>query len=146
VIPKSQKLISHTEITQAARTRFKFSSQFYTLFVAKNVTGTSRILVTVSKKIAKSAVTRNRIRRKIHAVLFDKLSKIPQQYNYLIQVTNKEILRCSYLQLFTLISHIEQASVTVDTKLSRKNNSSSKFFPKKHQSSKRPFKQKHTPR
>jgi len=116
VIPKSHKLISHAEITKVVRTRFRFSSEFYTLFVSKNTHNSASILVTVSKKIAKSAVTRNRIRRRINGVLFDKLSKIPQQYNYLIQVTSINILRCNNLQLTNLLVDIEKAAAIVQSK------------------------------
>jgi len=66
---------------------------------SKQVFPKARILITVSKKISKSAPIRNRIRRKINGVLFDKFSKIPYQFDYLIQVNSLDILYLSYSQL-----------------------------------------------
>lgn len=64
-----------------------------------NVKGFTRIAVVVSKKVEKSAVKRNRIRRKIYEILRINLDSIPKERDYIFVVYSNDILKMSFKEL-----------------------------------------------
>lgn len=64
----------------------------------------SRLAVIVSKKTAKSAVVRNRIRRKLQGVINSRLSKLNRTYDIILIVQPKSI-----------VSTNEELSQAIDT-------------------------------
>ena len=99
MIPKSNKLVYRKEITKAVRTKFRTNSDFFVIYLSKHQAPEFKLLVTVSKKISKSSPVRNRIRRRINGVLFDKFANLPHYCGCIIQVTSLDILRTTPLQL-----------------------------------------------
>ena len=61
------------------------------LIFLDNSKGFTRIAVVVSKKVEKSAVKRNRIRRRIYEVLRNNLESIPKKRDYIFVVYSKEL-------------------------------------------------------
>lgn len=59
----------------------------------------TRIAIVVSKKIYKSAVKRNRIRRRIYGVLGTEFTRIQKPYDIVITVFNPELLTMPYEDL-----------------------------------------------
>lgn len=66
--------------------------------------------VVVSKKVAKTAVMRNRIRRRIYEVLRENLALIPEKRDYIFVVFDKEVERMPHSELVKLIGELVQES------------------------------------
>ncbi len=62
------------------------------LIFADNTRGFTRVAVVVSKKVEKSAVGRNRIRRRIYEALRVNLGQIPKKRDYIFVVFSNKIL------------------------------------------------------
>ncbi|NLA43300.1 ribonuclease P protein component [Candidatus Saccharibacteria bacterium] len=63
----------------------------------------SRFSVVISKKVSKSAVVRNRIRRRIYEIVRTHLPEIKGTYDVVFIVSLSEIADMPYSELFTLI-------------------------------------------
>ena len=61
------------------------------LVFMKNTRGYTRFAVVVSKKVLKSAVGRNRIRRRVYEVIRLNIKSIPKGMDYLFVVYSKEL-------------------------------------------------------
>lgn len=68
-----------------------------------NSKGFTRIAVVVSKKVAKSAVKRNRIRRRIYEALRLNLDLIPQKTDYIFIVYSDSVLTMPFQELEKLL-------------------------------------------
>jgi ribonuclease P protein component len=72
----------------------------------------SRIAVIVSKKISKSAVDRNRIRRRVYEYLRTQLSNFTDVFDIVVIVSSSDFAVVPYNEIILQISQIlEQASV-----------------------------------
>ena len=69
------------------------------LVFCDNVKGFTRIAVVVSKKTAKTAVLRNRIRRRVYEALRENFEYIPKKRDYIFVIYSKEIATLPYNQL-----------------------------------------------
>lgn len=69
------------------------------LIFVKNTRNYTRIAVVVSKKIAKSAVKRNRMRRRIYEALRKNFDYIPKGYDYIFVVFSNDVLKMSFKEL-----------------------------------------------
>lgn len=70
----------------------------------------SRFAVVVSKKVHKSAVGRNRIRRRVYEIIRHELPKIPHAYDIAVIVTSSEILTLPAPELEQIVQQsMEQA-------------------------------------
>ena len=68
-------------------------------YLSNNYRKTSRFSVIISKKIAKTAVLRNRIRRRIYEIIRQEIPNITAVYDVAIIVNSIEINNLSYLDL-----------------------------------------------
>lgn len=75
-----------------------------------NTRGFTRIAVVVSKKVTKTAVSRNRIRRRIYEALRENMEMIPKKRDYIFVVYDKELLKMPYNQLVKLLGELVQES------------------------------------
>ncbi|MEI7689552.1 MAG: ribonuclease P protein component [Candidatus Saccharibacteria bacterium] len=66
----------------------------------------SRIAVVVSKKVLKSAVGRNRIRRRVYEYIRSQLPEFTGVYDVVIIVTNNELLTVTYDEIISQISQV----------------------------------------
>ena len=69
------------------------------LVFAENTKGFTRVAVVVSKKVEKSAVKRNRIRRRIYEVIRLNFDKIPKKMDYIFVVYSKDFLDMTFHEL-----------------------------------------------
>lgn len=66
----------------------------------------TRVVVVVSKKVLKSAVRRNLIRRRIYSIVSKQLKELNHPYDIAIIVSSAEILSLSHKYLVELISEL----------------------------------------
>ena len=69
------------------------------LVFAENTKGFTRIAVVVSKKVEKSAVKRNQIRRKIYEILRLNLDSLPKKRDYIFVIYSNSVLKASVKEL-----------------------------------------------
>lgn len=101
MLPKVNRISKEKDVKRALRSRFGTSSDNYKLLLQKNRESNFRFLCVVSKKISKKANKRNRIKRKLYAVVEDYLKNNTQIPNFdcVIIVTNYAILKKTSLEL-----------------------------------------------
>ena len=76
------------------------------LVFAPNSRGYTRIAVVVSKKVEKTAVKRNRIRRRIYEALRHNLDHIPPKTDYIFIVFNKSVATLPFPKLEELLGDL----------------------------------------
>jgi len=88
-------------------------SRYCTIKYIRNPRRTaSRFAVVVSKKVHKSAVGRNRIRRRIYEIMRERLPDIPKAYDISVIVTSGEMLGLEAPELRQqLIGMLERAQL-----------------------------------
>lgn len=75
----------------------------------------SRIAVVVSKKIYKSAVRRNTIRRRLYEIIRLQLPNFSETFDLIILATTKEILGLSHQELKTYLEQALQETGIIKT-------------------------------
>lgn len=92
-------------------------SQKISLVFVPNGRGFTRIAVVVSKKVIKTAVGRNRIRRRVYEALRCNFDLIPKEMDYVFVVYSKDILNISFKNLEeTLGKLVEESKVCYNKK------------------------------
>jgi ribonuclease P protein component len=76
------------------------------LVFATNIKNRQRYAVVVSKKVLKSAVGRNRIRRRVYEAIRLELPKIQKPVDCIFIIYTKEILTLDYKELRSLIHNL----------------------------------------
>lgn len=80
------------------------------LTFTENTRGFTRIAVVVSKKVAKSAVKRNRIRRRVYEALRLNLGLIPKKTDYIFIIYSDDILTMPFKELEQLLGGLVDES------------------------------------
>ena len=80
------------------------------LVFAENTRGFMRLAVVVSKKVEKTAVGRNLIRRRIYEILRKNLEDIPGKRDYIFVVFSKDVMKLSSLELERVIGKLVEES------------------------------------
>ena len=81
----------------------------------ENTRGFTRMAVVVSKKVMKSAVGRNRIRRRVYEVLRKNFDLIPKKTDYVFVVFSKEVMKMPFDELEKMIGGlVAEAKVCYD--------------------------------
>lgn len=71
-----------------------------------------RVAVVVSRKVSKSAVVRNRVRRRVYEVIRKNASRITSPYDLVFTVYNEDVARMSHANLQRMIlGLLERAGV-----------------------------------
>ena len=68
-----------------------------------NTRGFTRVAVVVSKKTEKSAVKRNKIRRRIYEAIRVNFDTFPKKRDYIFVVYNKDLQKIEFLELEKII-------------------------------------------
>ncbi len=76
------------------------------LVFAENARGKQRFAVVVSKKVLKSAVGRNRIRRRVYEAIRSQLSGINKPVDCIFNIYNREVLDMDFEKLQSLIADL----------------------------------------
>lgn len=81
-------------------------------FIANSHRKNSRVSVVISKKVLKSAIGRNRIRRRIYEYIRLRLPDIKGVYDIVMIISSSEILNMSYVDLCEQLDRLfEQAGL-----------------------------------
>ena len=80
------------------------------LTFTENTRGFTRIAVVVSKKVAKSAVKRNRIRRRVYEALRLNLDLIPKKTDFIFIIYSDDILTMPFKELEQLLGGLVDES------------------------------------
>ena len=83
------------------------------LVFADNARKFTRVAVVVSKKVEKSAVGRNRIRRRIYEALRRNFDLVPKERDYIFVVFSKEVGKMSFSELEKLLGELIEESKKV---------------------------------
>ena len=78
-----------------------------------NIKGFTRVAVVVSKKVEKSAVGRNRIRRRIYEIIRLNLDSLPRKVDYIFVVFNKDVMNMKYNELEKMVGDLVEESKSV---------------------------------
>ena len=76
------------------------------LVFCDNTRGFTRIAVVVSKKVSKTAVSRNRIRRRIYEAIRENMEFVPLKRDYIFVVYSADILKMPYKELVKLLGEL----------------------------------------
>lgn len=76
------------------------------LIFVENTRGFTRFAVVVSKKVEKSAVGRNKIRRRMYEALRLNIRDIPQKMDYIFVVYSKDLMKISFSEIEKLIGEL----------------------------------------
>jgi ribonuclease P protein component len=76
------------------------------LVFAPNSRGFTRMAVVVSKKVMKTAVARNRIRRRVYEVLRKNFDLIPKETDYIFVVFSKDVIDMPFNELEKLLGEL----------------------------------------
>ena len=80
------------------------------LVFAENSRGFTRVAVVVSKRVMKSAVGRNKIRRRIYEVIRNNFDLLPKKTDYIFVVFSKDILDMPLSELEKLLGELVEES------------------------------------
>lgn len=84
----------------------------FSLVFMRNSRGCRRCGVVVSKKVLKTAVGRNRIRRRVYEALRLELADFPEPMDYLFVVYNKSVADMPFLDLRRTVRELLSRSLT----------------------------------
>jgi len=76
------------------------------LVFAENTRKFTRFAVVVSKKVAKTAVGRNKIRRRVYEVIRKNIEYIPKEMDYVFVVFSSEVGEMKFSELEKLIGEL----------------------------------------
>ena len=80
------------------------------LVFVENTRGFTRVAVVVSKKVEKTAVGRNRIRRRMYEALRVNFGLIPKGVDYVFVVYSKEIMKIKFSELEEMLGKLVEES------------------------------------
>lgn len=72
----------------------------------ENTRGFTRVAVVVSKKVMKTAVGRNRIRRRVYEALRENFDLVPKERDYIFVVFDKKVEAMPYKELVKLLGEL----------------------------------------
>lgn len=76
------------------------------LVFVKNERGFTRFAVVVSKKVLKTAVDRNRVRRRVYETIRQNFTKLPQSHDYIFIIHDKKVKDIPYSELEEFIASL----------------------------------------
>ena len=82
------------------------------LVFAENTRGFTRVAVVVSKKVDKTAVGRNRIRRRVYEALRLNFDLIPKSRDYVFVVFSRDVMKMPFGELEEVLGKLVEESHT----------------------------------
>ena len=80
------------------------------LVFVENTRGFTRMSVVVSKKVEKTAVGRNRIRRRVYEALRKNLDYIPKKTDYIFVVFSRDVMTMPFKDLEKMLGELVEES------------------------------------
>lgn len=114
MIPYINRFHGHNSLSYVYKNGQTIKSQLIILrFIKNSHRNNSRVAVVVSKKIFKSAVKRNRIRRRIYECIRQKLNYFNSSYDIVFVIISGDILNTSYKEINNQIDQVlKQARIS----------------------------------
>ena len=82
-------------------------SRFFTVKAVQNTRRThSRFAVVISKKVHKSAVGRNRVRRRVYEIIRHEIPRIPQTYDVVVIVSSAEVIQAHHEEIHEQLTQL----------------------------------------
>lgn len=100
-LPKSNRIVKDVDIKNILTKSFTADSNYFKFKARQNQINAFRLLVVVSKKIAKKANKRNFIKRRL-IYIFEKLNsnkKLISSLDIMITVKNKDALKLTFVKI-----------------------------------------------
>ena len=85
-------------------------TQKVSLVFVENTRGFTRVAVVVSKKVEKTAVGRNRMRRRVYEAIRRNFELVPKGMDYVFVVYSKEIMRMPFGELEGMLGKLVEES------------------------------------
>lgn len=76
------------------------------LVFVENTRGFTRVAVVVSKKVSKSAVVRNRIRRRVYEAIRVNFELIPKKHDYVFVVYDRKVMTMAFGELEKVLGEL----------------------------------------
>ena len=87
------------------------------LVFCENTKGFTRVAVVVSKKVDKTAVRRNKIRRRVYEALRTNMEYIPKEMDYVFVIFSKDVATMPFSELEGVLGKlVEEAKVCYNKK------------------------------
>lgn len=87
------------------------------LIFAPNERGFTRVAVVVSKKVNKTAVGRNRIRRRVYEAIRKNFEYLPEKTDYIFVIFSRDFMTIPYSELEKILGElVEEAKVCYNKK------------------------------
>ncbi len=80
------------------------------LVFTENARGFTRVAVVCSKKVMRSAVGRNRIRRRVYEVIRNNFDLLPKKTDYIFVIFSKDVLTMPLSELERLLGELVEES------------------------------------
>ena len=80
------------------------------LVFTENTRGFTRVAVVVSKKVARLAVDRNRIRRRVYEAVRLNFDLVPKKMDYVFVVYSKKVMKMSFTELEKMLGELVEES------------------------------------
>lgn len=80
------------------------------LVFVPNTKGFTRVAVVVSKKVEKTAVGRNRIRRRVYEVIRKNFDLVPQKTDYVFVIFSRDVLTMPFNELEKALGELVEKS------------------------------------
>ena len=80
------------------------------LVFCENSRGFTRVAVVVSKKVDKSAVGRNRIRRRVYEAIRGNFDCLPSRHDYIFVIYSNEVMKMPFNELVDMINELATES------------------------------------
>lgn len=103
MIPYKNRFHGHGSLRYVYRNGLISKSRYLTIKSVKDRNSISRIAVVVSKKVLKSAVGRNKIRRRTYEIMRNLLPNFNNHYDIAIIVNNSEVRTMEYAELEKIV-------------------------------------------
>lgn len=87
------------------------------MIFAPNERGFTRVAVVVSKKVNKTAVGRNRIRRRVYEAIRKNFEYLPEKTDYIFVIFSRDFMTMPYSELEKILGElVEEAKVCYNKK------------------------------
>lgn len=91
-------------------------SRFFTVKTVRNTRRpNSRFAVVISKKVHKSAVGRNRARRRLYEIIRHEITAIPQTHDVAVIVSSSEVIQASHKEIYEQLTQLFTQAGLYDT-------------------------------
>lgn len=120
MIPFRNRFHGHNSLRYVYKNGQAVRSRLFTIKVTTNkFRSESRVSVVISKKVLKSAVKRNRVRRRIYGYIRPRLNNINGVYDIVIIISSSEVLTMAHNDLSNQLNQLFLQTEITDKDISK---------------------------